>query len=95
MTQIANVSTARPSVRSEIDGWIYEDSDLLVDRRDTSGKLEIEYTPSPRNLHHTCVLEMIADGWKLLGPPIDASWANVNGVKIPQWKWWLTKETNR
>lgn len=84
--KIASVCTDGPTVRSEINGWGYEDSDLYV-----RGK-HIGATPSPREHHHGTILEMLADGWKLLAPPADESFTTEDGRRIEQHEWWLTKE---
>ena len=92
--QVATVSTSRPSLRSEIDGWGFEDSSLLVRREDPSnpGKLFIGYTPSPKDIPlYTSVLEMLADGWELLGPPARETW-ETDGKQHEQWSWWLHRK---
>lgn len=98
MTQVAYVCTNGPTLRHAIEGWTFEDSDLLVRRADDShpGRIFIGFTPSPRNIpHYGTVLEMLADGWDLLGPPTEASWTNEDGKKIEQWDWWLTRKKGR
>ena len=98
--QIASVSTSAGTVRSEIDGWTFEDSSLLVKRAHDSNphKLFIGYTPSPKNIpHYTTVLEMLADGWELLGPPQREDWTTTDEddqppVKHEQWCWWLQRK---
>jgi hypothetical protein len=94
MTQVASVSTNGPTLRSEIEGWTFEDSDLLVRKEaDRPGRIFIGFTPSPRDLpHYETVLEMLADGWDLLGPPTDESWTTEEGKPVPQWGWWLTRK---
>jgi hypothetical protein len=98
MTQIASVSTNGQSLRSHIEGWSFEDSDLLVKKFQRSDDLNIfiGYTPSPTNIpYYGTVLEMLADGWLMLGPPIDERWTTEEGLKIDQWGWWLTRDTKR
>lgn len=91
MTQIATVSTYGRSIRDEIDGWTIEDSSLLVRKEDPSrpGRIFVGYTGAPRGIPlYGTVFEMLADGWKLLGPPTEAtdeSWTT--------WEWWLTRES--
>ena len=95
MIQIASVATRDASVRSEIDGWTFEDARLLVKRSNPSneGKLFIGYTPSPKDIpNYTCVLEMLADGWELLGPPQKESWPIGEGTPREQWGWWLQRK---
>lgn len=91
--QVANVSTSASDVRSEIDGWSFEDANLLVRRPDPSNprKIFIGYTPEPKDIpYYTCVLEMLADGWELLGPPQREEW-EANGTPHTQWGWWLQR----
>ena len=100
--QIASVSTNAASLRSEIDGWGFEDANLLVRRSHPSceGKLFIGYTPSPKDIpHYTCILEMLADGWELLGPPQHETWTvndqDDNTKQHEQWTWWLQRKLQR
>jgi len=75
------VSTSSPVMRAEIWGWSIEDSDLYV-----RGK-RIGNTPSPCCHLPNTILEALADGWKLLGPPyLDLD------PEVIDWTWWLTKE---
>lgn len=86
--KIAAVSTNDGSLRSEIFGRTYEDSDLLVNRSVTPNKrISIGLTPSPKDIpNYCCVLEMINEGWKLLGPP-----TRFGDNDETYWDWWLTK----
>lgn len=94
--QVASVTTCHGTVRSEIEGWTFEDASLLVRRSlpsKESGKLFIGHTPSPKNIpFYGCVLEMLADSWKLLGPPQQESWTTADGKTVEQWCWWLQRE---
>jgi hypothetical protein len=95
--QVASVSTNERTLRSEIDGWTFEDSDLLVHRSGPgpSHKLFIGYTPSPKDIPlYTCILEMLADGWELLGPPQCETW-EADGTQHEQWGWWLQRKSPR
>jgi hypothetical protein len=84
MTQVAYISTKRPDLRSEITGWTYEDSDLLVWKA-REGRFFIGFTPSPKDIpNYSCILQMLNGGWKLLGPPVKDEWN--------EWDWWLTRE---
>jgi hypothetical protein len=88
--QVATVLTPDMNVRSEIDGRTYEDSDLLVRRsRPSSNRIFIGFTPEPHDIpYYTCVLEMLADGWELLGPP------QREGCEVyTQWGWWLQRKS--
>lgn len=93
--QVASVSTRDATLRSEIDGWTFEDASLLVRRSHSSnpGKIFIGYTPGPRDIpSYTCVLEMLADGWELLGPPRHVTWTNDDGKPGEEWSWWLQRK---
>lgn len=94
--QVASVTTNEATLRSEIDGWSFEDAQLLVRRSaplDASKKLFIGYTPAPKDIpHYTCVLEMLADGWELLGPPQREDWTMESGEKRVEWSWWLQRQ---
>lgn len=92
--QIASVSTSGPTVRSEIFGWTFEDASLLVKKSSKSdpGKIFIGYTPSPKDIpHYTTVLEMLADGWELLGRPERETW-EADGKQHEHWDWWLHRK---
>lgn len=97
--QVASVSTNGATLRSEIDGWSFEDARLLVRRSEPSNpnKIFIGYTPEPKNIpFYGCVLEMLADGWELLGPPEREEWPASDGPAsdgqpIVQWSWWLQR----
>lgn len=93
MQQIASVCTPAATLRSTIDGWSFEDASLLVHRRfPENRKLCIGLTPSPKDIpYYTCCLEMVADGWELLGPPQREEWTSDDGLKHEQWHWWLKR----
>jgi hypothetical protein len=96
MIQVASVTTSEPTVRNEIDGWTFEDASLLVRRTrpNSGGKLFIGYTPSPKDIpHYGCVLEMLADGWELLGQPQKETWTSDDGKPCEQWSWWLQRKS--
>jgi hypothetical protein len=99
--QVASVSTSDPTLRSEIDGWTFEDASLLVKRSHDSrpDKIFIGYTPGPKNIpYYGCVLEMLADGWELLGPPQREEWTtepSAPGKRHIQWSWWLQRKIQR
>jgi hypothetical protein len=87
ITLVANVQTDGHSMRSKIDGTGMEDPRLFV-----RGK-PIGLTPSPRCCYlGATVLEMLADGWRLLGPPRDTSFTTEEGKRWEQSEWWLTLE---
>jgi hypothetical protein len=93
--QVASVSTSRPTVRSEIDSWTFEDASMLVRRSSPSNpdKIFIGHTPSPKDIpYYGCVLEMLADGWELLSPPDREEWKTDDGTLHEQWSWWLQRK---
>lgn len=100
--QVASVCTARLTLRSEIDGWSYEDSSLLVRRQAPGADMWppyfIGYTPAPKEIpRYFCILEMLADGWVLLGPPTEEKYENKGEsddevIVTTQWAWWLTRD---
>ena len=81
-TQVLSVETRRPSLRAEIEAWDIEDASMLV-----KGK-PIGFTPRPIAPLPETVLHALADGWELLGPPVETSarW------KIRIYDWWLTRK---
>ena len=108
--QVATVSTTNPSMRDEIWGWSFEDSSLFVRKALPSrpNQVFIGYTGAPTNIpSYGTVLEMLADGWRLLGPPqketIEATvrpgstgfaLTTVTMGPFDQWVWWLTREVH-
>lgn len=94
--QVATVSTSAPTLRSEIHGWSFEDSALLVRRSLPSDphKIFIGYTPSPKDIpHYTTLLEMLADGWELLSSPQVQKWMADDETFHEDWSWWLQRRT--
>ena len=97
--QVASVSTRASTLRSEIDGWTFEDASLYVHKfADHPKRVFIGYTPSPKGIPlYSCVLEMLADGWELLGPPQREEWPASDmpasdGQPIVLWSWWLQRK---
>jgi hypothetical protein len=92
------VNTSEPSLRSEIWGWGYEDSDLFKEGE------PIGLTPSPqmgwKALENPdpfwspkTVLEALYRGWKLLGPPqCENTRPNYSEDTEESWAWWLVKD---
>jgi hypothetical protein len=94
MMQIASVATEGPTVRSKIVGWTFEDARLLVKKSLASepDKIFIGYTPTPNDIpYYTSVLEMLADGWELLGTPESVTW-EADDKQYEQWRWWLHRK---
>jgi hypothetical protein len=93
--QVATVSTRAASLRSSIDGYTVEDTKLLVRKQPpqpSPGKIFIGYTPTANALPaYDCILHMLADGWKLLGPPQREE--HEVGECPEQWEWWLERES--
>ncbi len=80
--KIASVLTKEPNLRSEIIGYTYEDSDLVV-----AGKaIGLTPAPYPKLPDYDCVLRMIAHGWKLLSGP-----TTIEANEGSFYDWWLTK----
>lgn len=76
------IETEGGSLRSKAIGWGEEDSDMFA-----PGKpIGLTPGPIPRSCPET-VLEALADGWRLLGPP-----TRFESDTRDDWKWWLTKE---
>jgi len=93
--QVAAVSTEHASVRSTIDGWTFEDASLFVPKTHPSSQhtIFIGYTPAPKHIPtYGTILEMLADGWKLLGPPTQQSLELANGDPHVSYEWWLTRD---
>lgn len=92
--QVASVTTERPNLRATLDGWSFEDSNLLVKRSLPSDarKLFIGFTPAPRDIpDYSCILEMLAEGWELLGPPQQQF--DDDGAPTEEWMWWLQRQS--
>jgi hypothetical protein len=80
-------------MRSEIEGWTFEDGALLVRRSRASNpdKIFIGYTPTPLDIPlYTTILEMLADGWELLGPPQREECTAFHKPFV-EWVWWLQR----
>lgn len=92
--QIASVVTSDVTLRSEIVGWTYEDSKLFVKRCHPSidsARVFIGYTPEPHDIPaYSCILEMLANGWELLGPPQQ----NPGGPGETWGTWWLQRKSS-
>jgi len=93
--QIAKVWTSREDLRCSIDGWTFEDSSLFVRKAAPHGvnpnKIFIGYTPSPNLPSYGTVLEMLADGWTLLGPPGAMVMKGNPNILVDGYHWWLTR----
>lgn len=80
MTQVASVCTDRPTIRAHINGWSFEDTDI-------SDRQILHDIP-----RYQSVFDMLADGWRLLGPPVTDPLIKSDGTVIPSYDWWLTRE---
>lgn len=78
---VMSVSSDGPTLRDEIFGWTTEDPSLYA-----RGKM-IGHTPSARESTPKTIMEALANGWRLLGPPV-----MVNDNTTRYWDWWLVKE---
>jgi len=72
------MDTEEVSLRCPVIGWSSEDPDIYVPNK------PIGMTPSPHIRTYETVLEAMADGWELLGPPVD------DGTAVT---WWLSKRS--
>lgn len=73
------VSTYEADLRAEIWGWKEEDSSLYVPNK------PIGMTPAPKYSAPGTVLQALAEGWRLLGPPQIEGHYNEGTA----WDWWL------
>lgn len=80
MQKILLLMTTHSDLRSEVQGWNCEDSSLYVKDK------PIGMTPSPTSFFYKSVLEAMADGWRLMGPPVRSL---INEVEV--YDWWLEK----
>lgn len=98
MQKLLMVITTRCDVRERIEGWTYEDSDQVeaafVQRLDTKNITNINDMPigmvsslSTEPVCYRSILHAMADGWKLLAPPVETT-----SEDITVFEWWLVKE---
>lgn len=76
-----SLQTERHSVRAQVVGWDHEDPRLVQPG-------PIGRTPPPRPTYTPdCVLRALADGWRLLAPPVHEEGDG--------WVWCLEREVRR
>jgi hypothetical protein len=94
--QVATVSTEKPSMRDQIHGWTFEDASLFVRKaaRGWPARVFIGHTPAPKSIPtYETILEMLAEGWRLLAPPVLCSTPRTDGsAPYVCYEWWLTRD---
>lgn len=70
MQKILHMMTGGMDLRSSAEGWSCEDGDMI-----RAGK-PIGLSPAPMGEWYCygCPMFAIADGWRLMGPPIEDKW---------------------
>lgn len=93
MQKILVMHTERPDLRGKADGWDWEDGDeVMIDKPIglSSHWKDQEYKKFglwPSVACYDCPLKALADGWKLLAPPVDT------GTRDElNWEWWFVKD---
>lgn len=79
--KILILTTSYPSLRSDVDSWTGEDGNVI----DLSKPIGL--SPCLSNAVYQTPLHAIADGWRLLVPPVKYT----RGVDLPWYEWWLEK----
>ena len=92
LQQVLVMETRRSSMRSEVVGWTYEDPSLVK-----PGAIGMSPSWSHEETRPLCdcVLRALAEGWRLLGPPISTrSYVPPAGETslLGPWEWWLVRE---
>ncbi len=90
---VLSMGTTSPDLRSEVESWGSEDPRLYVHGKPI-GLTPGTYKSPDCPRHYKTVLEAMADGWKLLGPPSSAPIVNSDGETFPQYDWWLVKDVD-
>lgn len=75
---ILTLMTPRPDLRSEALGYSCENT-ILVQPDKPIGLSKSEW-----GWNYDCPLRALADGWRLMGPPVKLDGGN--------WDWWLTRD---
>lgn len=91
MQKILTMQTNSSSLRSSCDGWSAEDGDVIRTDR------EIGLSPDYHGFHcFKTPMHAIADGWKLLSPPVMESDAELDYygavTKYAVYQWWFVKD---
>lgn len=82
--QVLAMSTSNASLRSEAQGWGWEDPRCYT--REPVG-FNPSWSPGEQQPSYPHVLAALADGWRLLAPPA----VDKNGAA----DWWLVREVER
>ena len=80
------MDTESPTLRSEVEGWSYEDISLIDPSKPIG--LSLGWSPRQPRPQFTCVAFALVAGWKLMGPPTSYEFQTDNGLKTC-WTWWL------
>lgn len=81
MQKVLIMSTRAASLRSEAVGWTYEDADLV-----RPGDIGNTPAPDPYARHPT-PMHALADGWRLLAPPM-----RQQSGPFVEWELWFVKD---
>ena len=85
MQKVLVMTTSGGSLRSEAEGWSAEDANLVVRNK------PVGFTPGILKVYPTNPLFALADGWKLLAPPVKYQ-IGTSAKPIYQWDWWFVKD---
>ena len=86
MQKVLNVMTKGNTLRSKFDCWSAEDADLVQGMR--CWKVLGMKVPD-----YETILHALADGWRLLAPPVEITNFIVEGEYITgYYDWWLVKD---
>lgn len=89
MQKVLTFFTKNDKLRSQADGWDWENGDLAH----CNINKEIGFIPCGSEWLPPTPLHALGDGWKLLGPPVkqDEQVAEVTGYEY-NFKWWFVKD---
>lgn len=101
MQKVLIVTTERSSMRSDIQGWTFENGNDVIEAFTKRIGTEFEYehineipvgmiggTYKAYAICYKTVLHAIGDGWKLLAPPQEYKESNLQTM----YEWWLVKD---
>jgi len=86
--QILIMTTDRPALRSEAQGWTAEDPSLLREG-------PIGFTPGfPESYCYPTPMHALAAGWRLLAPPTQQEGGRNpdTGETWQEWEWWMVRD---